>query len=322
LWQAAFPLLVQQLANDNYVIHTYAAIAVERALFMTDSNQQPIIPRNDVVAASKDLLSHLFTLITKNSAPEKIQENEFLMKCVMRVLIFIRDGVLPITDLVLTNFINIVRVIRHNPSNPRFYYYLFEGLGALIRFAGPTESSKLEAKLYDPFASILQEGVEEFAPYVFQLFGALLEANPSGQLTELYQQLLEIVILPQVWESKGNVPALVRLLTALIPRDVSRILQKNLVEPILGIFQKLVSTRTHESVAFELIETIIEYIPIEVLQPFFVTIIQLLLTRLSSLKTENFQQRFIAFYHLISARQDKGLGADFFITASDQVQNE
>ncbi|KAF2647507.1 Cse1-domain-containing protein [Lophiostoma macrostomum CBS 122681] len=322
LWQAAFPLLVQQLANDNYVIHTYAAIAVERALFMTDSERQPIIPRNDVVAASKDLLSHLFKLITKNTAPEKIQENEFLMKCVMRVLIFIREGVLPITDLVLTNFINIVRVIRHNPSNPRFYYYLFEGLGALIRFAGPTESAKLEEKLYDPFASILQEDVEEFAPYVFQLFGALLEANPSGQLTEMYQQLLDIAILPQVWESKGNVPALVRLLTALIPRDVSRILQKNLVEPMLGIFQKLVMVRAHESVAFELIETIVIYIPIQVLQPFFVTIIQILLTRLSNMKTENFQQRFIAFYHLISARQDKGLGADFFINASDQVQHD
>lgn len=322
LWQAAFPLLVQQLGNRNYVIHTYAAIAVERALFMTDNNRQPIIPKDNVQPHAKDLLTHLFTLITKNTAPEKIQENEFLMKCVMRVLVFIKDGVLPITEIVLNNLINITKVIRHNPSNPRFQYYMFEAMGALIRFAGPTQSEMLEQRFYDPFAVVLKEGVEEFTPYVFQLFAALLEANPSGQLTQYYQELLNIIILPDVWESKGNVPALVRLLTSMIPRDVQGITEKKLTEPILGIFQKLVSTRAHETLAFELVETVITYIPLATLQPYFATIINLMLTRLSNMKTENFQQRFIAFYHFISARQDKGLGADFFIAVSDTVQHE
>jgi exportin-2 (importin alpha re-exporter) len=40
------------------------------------------------------------------------------------------------------------------------------------------------------------------------------------------------------------------------------------------------------------------------------------------MKTENFQQRFIAFYHFVSARLDKGLGTDFFIEVSDQIQKE
>jgi exportin-2 (importin alpha re-exporter) len=322
LWRAAFPLLVNQLGNSDYVIHTYAAIAVERALFMTDDNRRPIIAQNDVVGASRELLTHLFKLITKNSAPEKIQENEFLMKCVMRVLIFVRDGLLPILDMVLNNLINITKVIRHNPSNPRFQYYLFESLGALIRFAGSTESAKLEPALYEPFAAILQEDVTEFAPYVFQLFAALLEANPAGQLTDYYKNLLQIVIMPAVWDSRGNVPALVRLLTSMIIRDAEDIVAKNQLEPILGIFQKLISTKTHEASAFELIECVVGNIPAQALQTYFVTIVQLMLTRLSSLKTEIFQQRFIAFYHFVSARQDKGLGADFFIHVSDQVQHD
>jgi exportin-2 (importin alpha re-exporter) len=64
LWRAAFPLLVQQLANQNYVVHTYAAIAVERALFMRDNNNQPIIPKDHVQPHAKDLITHLFSLIT------------------------------------------------------------------------------------------------------------------------------------------------------------------------------------------------------------------------------------------------------------------
>jgi exportin-2 (importin alpha re-exporter) len=322
LWRAAFPLLVNNLGNENYVIHTYAAIAVERVLFMTDDNRQPIIPKSDVVGSSRDLLTHLFKLITKNSAPEKIQENEFLMKCVMRVLVFIREGVLPICEQILMNFIAIIKVIRHNPSNPRFQYYLFEGLGALIRFAAPSHPEAFETKLYEPFAACLSEGIEEFSPYIFQLFSALLEANPSGQLTDYYRSLFSIIIQGAVWEQRGNVPALARLLSAMITRDAQRIVTDKQLEPILGIFQKLISTKAHESHAFELIEALVTFVPAEALQPYFVTILQLMLTRLSNTKTENFQQRFIAFYHLVSARQDKGLGADFYISVSDQVQHD
>ncbi|KAF2688443.1 Cse1-domain-containing protein [Lentithecium fluviatile CBS 122367] len=320
LWRAAFPLLVNHLANPNYVIHTYAAIAVERALFLTDANKNPVIQKDAVVSASRDLLTHLFKLITKESAPEKIQENEFLMKCVMRVLIFIREGVLPISEVVLNNFVGILKVIRHNPSNPRFQYFLFEGLGAMIRFAAPTHSTAFEAKLYEPFSIILSENVEEFTPYVFQLFAALLEANPAGPLPDYYRSLFEAVILPGAWEARGNVPALSRLLIAMIPREAQNIVARNQVVAILGIFQKLVSSKASETYSFDLIEAIIANIPLAALQPYFVTIVQLMLTRLSNMKTETFQQRFIAFYHFVSARQDKGLGADFFIAVSDQVQ--
>jgi exportin-2 (importin alpha re-exporter) len=322
LWRAAFPLLVNQLGNSNYVIHTYASIAVERALFMTDANKQPIIPRSDVVGSSKDLLTHLFKLITKDSAPEKIQENEFLMKCVMRVLIFIREGVLPICETILNNFIGIVKVIRHNPSNPRFQYYLFESIGALIRFAAPKHPQVFETRLYEPFAACLSEGVEEFSPYIFQLFSALLEANPSGELSEYYRSLFSIILQGSIWEQRGNVPALARLLSAMISRDAQRIVADKQVEPILGIFQKLVVTKAHESYAFELIEAVIGFLPAQALQPYFVDILQLMLQRLSNMKTENFQQRFIAFYHFVSARQDKGLGTDFFISVTDQIQHE
>jgi exportin-2 (importin alpha re-exporter) len=289
---------------------------------MTDDNRQPIIPKSDVVGSSRDLLTHLFKLITKDSKPEKIQENEFLMKCIMRVLIFIRDGVLPICETILMQFINIIKVIRHNPSNPRFQYYLFEGLGALIRFAAPSHPEAFETKLYEPFATCLSEAVEEFSPYIFQLFSALLEANPSGQLTEYYRGLFKIIIQGAVWEQRGNVPALARLLSAMITRDAQHIVADKQVEPILGIFQKLISAKSNEVHAFELIENVVTYIPQEALQPYFVTILQLMLQRLSSMKTESFQQRFIAFYHLVSARQDKGLGADFYISVTDQVQHE
>lgn len=98
-------------------------------------------------------------------------------------------------------------------------------------------------------------------PYIFQLFGALLEANPSGTLPSYYQNLVAPILLPVMWESKGNVPALVRLLCSIIHRGSEYIMQNNQVEPILGIFQKLLSTKAYESQGFDLLESVVSSFP-------------------------------------------------------------
>jgi exportin-2 (importin alpha re-exporter) len=133
-WQQAMPLLVNRLGDSNYVVYTYAAIAVERVLYLADENGKPLIDPANITPLSKDLVEHLFSLIEQDSAPEKIQENEFLMRCVMRLLIVIKEGVLPITGTVLQHLVSITNIMYRNPSNPRFYYYHFESIGALIRY--------------------------------------------------------------------------------------------------------------------------------------------------------------------------------------------
>jgi exportin-2 (importin alpha re-exporter) len=257
-WQAAFQPLVQNLASPDYVVFTYASIAVERMLSLTDDHQKPLFSKEDVLPFAKPLLDHLFQLIEKDGVAEKVQENEFLMRCVMRVLIVLRDGVVPITDDVLQHLINITRIITPNPSNPRFYYYHFEALGALIKYAAPSQPEKLEQALYEPFAQVLHQDVEEFKPYVFQLFAALLEAHPSGTLSEYYQALIAPILLAELWQSRGTVPALARLLCAIIPRGTDVIAANNQLEAILGIFKSLITRKNKlESYSFDILESTI-----------------------------------------------------------------
>ncbi|KAK2764938.1 importin-alpha export receptor [Arachnomyces sp. PD_36] len=319
-WQEVLPLLVKHLGSSEYVVYTYAAVAVERILFLTDGQGQPIIPPTTIIPLAKDLLEHIFQLIEKDPSPPKVQENEFLMRCVMRVLIVIKGEVAALTDVVLPHFITITQIISANPSNPRFYYYHFEAIGALVRFAAPVQPEKLEQALYTPFIGSLQNDVQEFIPYVFQLFGALLEANPSGTLPDYYQNLIGPIIMPTMWESKGNVPALVRLLSSIIPRGTEYIIKNNQIEPILGIFQKLASSKTSESYGFDLLETVVGNIPSSILDQYFPTIMQIILTRLQNSKTENFALRFVRFYNFICAHDGKGYSADFFINVTEKVQ--
>ncbi len=102
----------------------------------------------------------------------------------------------------------------------------------------------------------------EFVPYVFQLFAALLELNSSASLANIYKSLIPPVLTPVLWESKGNIPALVRLLSAMIIRGAPDMVADNQLEPILGIFQKLISTRANETHAFDLVETVIANFPL------------------------------------------------------------
>ncbi|KAL9052099.1 MAG: hypothetical protein Q9162_005616 [Coniocarpon cinnabarinum] len=321
-WQQALPLVVQRLASSNYVVHTYSAIAIERTLFLTDDNKQPKIPRATVSPLAKDILTQLFKLISASSAPEKVQENEFLIRCVMRVLVVIREDVVSLADFLTTSFTNIMRVIRHNPSNPRFYYYLFESIGALIRFAGPSQPDKLENAFFDPFMLVLTDNVYEFIPYAFQLFAALLEANPTAPISDNFTKLIQPVLSAQLWETRGNTPALARLLVALISRGSTHILQNNQLQPILGLFQLLISSKSYESLGFDVLDALILHIPNENMQEYYQTIFSLIFSRLSNSRTENLARCFVRLYHSMSIRNSpqQGLGADAIESYANAAQ--
>ena len=176
-WQDAFPLLVKHLGSPDYVVHTYAAIALERTMALT-TNSRPTISTGNVKGLAPQVLQHLFSLIEENLAPAKLQENEFLMRCVMRVLIIIKEEVVPLVDEILRHLVKITQISSENPSNPRFCYYLFEAIGAFIRyttvkwtnhflttltefrFAAPFQPDKLETGFYTSFAGVLQNDVQ------------------------------------------------------------------------------------------------------------------------------------------------------------------
>ncbi len=59
-----------------------------------------------------------------------------------------------------------------NPTRPHYNHYLFEALSLSIRIvckAQPQAVSNFETVLFPVFQEILQQDVQEFVPYVFQV---------------------------------------------------------------------------------------------------------------------------------------------------------
>jgi exportin-2 (importin alpha re-exporter) len=104
----------------------------------------------------------LFANIEKGGTPEKIAENDYLMKCAMRVIITARQSLTPVHEGILTRLVNILGEISKNPSNPKFNQYCFESVSALIRFVcdgTPGALPKFEQAIFGPAQVILANDV-------------------------------------------------------------------------------------------------------------------------------------------------------------------
>ena len=316
---SVLPLMVQHLESSQYVTCSYASITIERVLSLKRDGTLLFSPA-DVQPFAESILMALFRNISRGTTPEKLAENDYLMKCVLRMLATVRESIAPAHPVLLEQLAHILTEISKNPSNPRFSQYLFESISALIRFtvsSQPDSLSVFEERLFPPFTMILSQDVAEFQPYVFQILSQMLELHSTSGLPEAYAGLLPPILTPGCWENRGNVPALVRLVRAFLSKDAGRIVEQGQLGARLGIYQKLISTRVNENFALELLETLFDAVPSAALEQYKRAVLTLLLTRLQQSKTDKLVKGTI---HLVSSIALTDKGADYAIDAFDSVQ--
>lgn len=101
----------------------------------------------------------------------------------------------------------------------------------------------------------------EFVPYVFQIFAMLLELNTTGEVPGSFKALLDNILAPGPWETRGNVPPLSRFIAAILPRAFQVVLDENKLEAILSIFQRLLAGKKTEQNAFDILEAVVASFP-------------------------------------------------------------
>lgn len=318
---AILALLAYHLRSTHYVVFTYSAVTVDALLSMT-SGATSLFTKEDVASISRDLLQSLFALVLRGQSPETIAENDFLMKCIMRVILAAQDTIQTQAHEIVQQLTSILGQVCKNPANPLFNHYLFECYGALVRFIGPLSEAalaELETAITGPLLNVLQADVTEFAPYVFQLWAQIIEFHKTTGLSSACEQLLPPILSPNLWDTKANIPALVRLLQAFITHDPSRFSTQSLLEPVLGIYQKLIASKANDEYGFSLIETAYTSLPQATIEKYNHQIFLLLLLRLNGSRTEKFLLRFILFIFYLSNLRTQA-GPDFVIAQFETIQ--
>lgn len=72
-------MLIPHLRDEAYVIHTYAAMTIERILFMKQDGAL-VFGQADVRPHAEHVLDALFAIIEKGQTPQQLAANDNLMK--------------------------------------------------------------------------------------------------------------------------------------------------------------------------------------------------------------------------------------------------
>ena len=286
---ALMPLLISHLHSPSVVVHTYSASAIEKFLICKDATgKQAKFGGQEIKPFLEPLFSALFAIVDN----AEFNENEYVMKCIMRSLSSARDDIVQVTQIVLEKLTAALFVVAKNPRNPQYNHYMFESIAVLVKSVcgkHPEHVATFESLLFPPFQTVLQMDVAEFTPYVFQILGQLCEYRPENSgLGEAYGMLLAPRLSPVLWERRGNIPALTRLLQAYLMKGSPEIVSMGQLNGMLGVFQKLISSKASEISAFDLLAAITQFVPSESLDPLLKSIFQILLMRLQQGKTPRY----------------------------------
>lgn len=310
----SLPHVVNLLAAPSYVVHTYAASAIDRLFTMKDTQGKTAISPADVATLSEPLLKNLFNAFSHPGSAE----NEYIMKAVMRTFSLLQESVLPYLPTVLPSLTGKLIQASKNPSKPHFNHFLFETLSLSIRIACQKDQSSVagfEGTLFPAFQDILQQDVQEFVPYIFQLLSLMLECHGSP-VPDPYMALFPCLLAPVLWERPGNIHPLVRLLQAFIERGSAQILAADRLMGLLGVFQKLIASKANDHEGFYLLQSLLEHMDAEALKPYIRQVFLLLFQRLQSSKTTKFVRGLLVVFGLFVYKY----GATALIATVDDIQ--
>ena len=309
------PLLINYVKSRIFVVHTYAAYSIERILTVKTDAGVGVITKADFAPFAQPALEALFnTLDTHNDS----RENEYLMRCIVRVTALAQEQVLPYISLLIQKLTAILLRIAANPTHPRFNHAVFDTYASLISSvcaSNPSAVDAFEQALFPVFQQILGgEASTEFSSYIFQLLALLLECR--ADVSEHYRSIYPSLFAPVLYDNIGNIPALTRLLCAYISKQPSLKLTGDSVQQPLAIFQKLLSNKRQHLYALDLLAVLVDSLRSNELDRYWPTIYQLLFTKFASKPGNAFYAKTIVAFAVIIQR----MGVERWLGGMNAVQ--
>ena len=266
---ALLPMACQYLQREDYVLHTYAAIAIDKILAMKVYPKEGGVPhykypKQTVIERIDKVLIALFSVLRER---EESHTNEYVMKCVMRVISRAEEGCAKVIGPVIESVSGILMTVSKNPQKPTFNHYMFECIAALIRFVcdrqyngsnDPSKVAQFEQQLMGPFIKILEmDHAAEFHPYIYQIIGLMLRIRNA--VTPDYAALFDKLLETSLWNNDGNIVAISGTFADYLRLvDVAKFVDQRRLTGMLGIYQHLLSKRTQDYHAFRILNAIFQ----------------------------------------------------------------
>ncbi|KAF5399333.1 Importin alpha re-exporter [Paragonimus heterotremus] len=301
------PLLLTASAP---VVHSYAAALLDKLLSVkrVDSALEPVVTKEQIIDPQL-LLQRLLSLVLSDST-----ENVYVMRALMRTCCCLQERCLPSMNSLVSTLISKLSQVAKNPCNPNFNHYLLETICLCIQTTCAADSHSVvhfESALFPIFQEILQNDISEFVPYVFQLLSVMLEQYPMSKTVIVacessvvnsgskpsapYAALLPRLLIPPLWDQRGNVPALCRLMQSYVLHNMEEVLASNKLSAMLGVYQRLIASVAHDAHSLLLLDALVVATPKPLIQPYLRQVFIVIFRRLQTSKTEKFMKALVWF---------------------------
>ncbi|KEG15487.1 putative CAS/CSE/importin domain protein [Trypanosoma grayi] len=307
-------LLTAWIRCQDEVVRAYAANAVERILTVQRSGQQEFVITNENLAdKAAPLLQNLCMRIQQDRRP-----SAYTMQCLLRVCQNCSSCVSPFVGDIITCIAPVVRENAKNPTNPLFSHCMFEVISKCIQIR-PKDGAAIEGVLWEPMIFILQNDVLEYVPYTLQIMAQLLDTHGSNspEPPAHYQALLEPLLIPDMYQQKGNIPAVVRLLVAFIEHYPRFVHGKGFTEKTLAIFRSLLQYKNYDHEGLNILTAIIIAYPKEIISSFMKSVYEALFQRLQTSRTPKYLRILIIFLSIVVVVH----GADDVVAKVNLIQD-
>ncbi|GBE61491.1 importin-beta N-terminal domain-containing protein [Babesia ovata] len=250
--------------------------------------------------------------------------NEFYVRCVMRIFLFLRQDVLESGFVMLDIIVELIKKASDNPVNPVFNHYLFECLATLLRIhlsAGSMDAvARIEDGLIPTIAIIMQQDMHPFVPYGLQILHILLRATQQPGST--YMQLFSHLTCIDTWRaSTANAHGAAKLLVCYFERHA--LFEKEIVaniERILGVFHFCLTHRKLSLVALDLLNGLVRYLPVAFYSKFITSIVTVMLSFIHKTKTGESIPRVVTSMALLATSLHLQQYAPGFVETLETIQ--
>jgi len=340
----------QFLNNSDYVLHTYAAIAIDKILSLRTREKENIdsntnkknepesngdvtfvykYPKDNLVRVLDKILPLLFNIFEKY---EESQTNEYVMKTILRVVTRAEEGLIKLIDPLLQSMKKILNIVAVSAMKPTFNHCMFEIIAASIQYIccyGNNNQNnqcilQFERALMETFQNTLaKDNCAELHHYIYQIINLMLRIR--NNIDNNYEILFDRLLKTELWNQEGNIISIsfmfadyLKIMNQTKKNDFIIVDNNRRLTGMLGIFQALLSKRTYDVYAFRVLRAIFEYIPKEIIDKYMKDVLKLVFVRISKQKSIELCSNFIVCLSIFIIKH----GFSAFLEHCDNIQKD
>ncbi|TVU42859.1 hypothetical protein EJB05_09282, partial [Eragrostis curvula] len=302
--QTVLPSVVRFLSHKSNVVHTYAALFIEDILNINDKSTSPEghtveTPRYAAFEFNSHAPEVIENISSTLAVPRGIYQNYHLMRCLCRVLLTADIGYETIRDIMLS-LTTILFKACECPQKEQFFRFLFEALVVMLGRIGERDQSYVhgfEFGLLPVLRKIIAEQINEFWQFTLHVSTQLIlmQEAESLQASVYYTDLFHMLFNDDIWSSVTCIPAVARLLRAFLKKMPNIINQIGYPDYIIAKGLHLIKQSGTESDGFYILNSLVEFVHHDTMDPFLKEIWSFLASRLESRSVNKLQKHILIF---------------------------